>query len=408
MSFLENSPSDALPSNTNLTNYIKFSGKNYPTGTFVWSCFRCGVINQLSSNEAIGQRVALLEALLITLSPALSAITTSVDNGRAQDIANLVSDIRASTPAALKENPSSNSPASSEGARSVTDVDNCPIQPTLEMTTQLGHSGKVTDCNHTPVISNVAYDSRPDSAAQSKKKFKIRVTCKTEADPLRSQFHQAHSAGKIDSYFIRYHGTHRADLLFDSLSDAEIAYACLNAELQDIEVSNPTCMNTKMVHVVGLTEDDTKDSVFKAICKPGRNHAIEHLVNPFTLRVLDIKPCNNNPHVYRASVVISEEILDIILNRMNKKVRIDYLSCSVFVRPDSIRCYKCQRLGHSAQTCKNEEITCVVCGGGHNSKLCTNTPNCINCSEEGHDCNHCADSPDCTSYKNFRRGPSKN
>ena len=99
-SVLENLPPDALPSNTNLTNYIKFSGKNYPTGTFVWSCFRCGVINQLSSNEAIGQRVALLEALLITLSPALSALTTSVDNGRAQDIANLVSDIRAFTPAA--------------------------------------------------------------------------------------------------------------------------------------------------------------------------------------------------------------------------------------------------------------------------------------------------------------------
>ena len=119
---------DALPAFTNLTNYIKFSGKNYPTGKFVWSCFRCGVINQLSSNEDIGQRVTLVEALLITLSPALSALTTSVDNGRAQDIANLVSDIRAFIPAALKDNPSSNSPASSEGAPSVTDV--CPIQRT--------------------------------------------------------------------------------------------------------------------------------------------------------------------------------------------------------------------------------------------------------------------------------------
>ena len=106
-------------------------------------------------------------------------------------------------------------------------------------------------------------------------------------------------------------------------------------------MSDPTCMNTKMVHIVGLTEDDTDTSIYDAVCKPGRNRAIEHLINPCTLRVTSIKPCNKSPHVYRASVVVAEEIWDIILNKMNSKVKVDYLSCSVFLRPDSFRCYHC-------------------------------------------------------------------
>ena len=398
---------DALPSNTNLANFIKFSAKSYPSGTFIWTCFRCGVIKQLTSNDNIDQRVALLESLLITLSPTLSALAKSVDNGNAQDIAKLVSDIRASTPVASIGNPSLNTPASSEVVPHHADV-SCSSQPTAELTPQMGYgkSMMLIDSNHMPAIGLVDHKSCPDSAGVKTKKIKIRVTSKNEADPLRSRFHRAHSTGKIGSYSIRYHSNNRADVLLDSISDAEAAYDCLTAELEDIEVSYPTYMNTKMVHIVGLTEDDSKDSVYKAICQPGRNRAIEHLVNPYTLRVLDIKPCNRNRHLYRASVVISEEIWDIILNKMNKKLQIDYLSCSVFLRPISIRCYRCQRLGHSAQSCK-EDITCVVCGGGHYSKQCTNTPNCINCSGLALDSDHRADSPDCTAYKNFQRGSAK-
>ena len=170
---------------------------------------------------------------------------------------------------------------------------------------------------------------------------------------------------------------------------------------------SPTCPNTKLVHIVGLTEVDTKKSVFKAISKPGRNHAIAHLVNPCSLRILEVKPCKKKPHVFRATAVMSDKIHNILVNKMNSKICVDFISCSVFTRPDSIRCVRCQRLGHSAHTCTNE-LTCANCGGNHETHGCTNAPKCINCFSANIQCDHRADSPNCDSYKNYRKGPSKN
>ena len=391
--------SDALPSNTNLVNYIKFSAKIYPTGTFIWTCFRCGVIKQLASNDNISQRVALLESLLLTLSPTFSALATSVNNGNAHDIANLLADIRYSNP------PSSVSPSTYGSASSeevpCQGVESCTIQPTTELSPQCEPVSNLMSSNNEPAMAHTLSVPLSTPAGAKTQKIKIRVTSKNEGDPLRSCFHQAHSAGKIGSYLTRYHNNNRADLLFDCLSDAEAAYECLSNGLQDVEVSVPTYTNTKMLHIVGLTEDDSEQSVYQAICKPGRNRAIENLVNPYSLRVIEIKPCNKNRHVYRASVVVTEEIWEAILNRMNQKIKIDYLSCSVFLRPNSIRCYKCQRLGHIIQNCTGD-ITCVVCGEGHDSKECTNPPNCINCSKLTLESNHRAGSPDCAAYKNHR------
>ena len=90
--------SEVLPSNTNLINYSKFSSKIYTTGSFIWTCFRCGVIKEMSCNNNIDQRVAVLESILITLSPALSALTKSSDTATSQDIAKMLSEISAGTP----------------------------------------------------------------------------------------------------------------------------------------------------------------------------------------------------------------------------------------------------------------------------------------------------------------------
>ena len=173
--------------------------------------------------------------------------------------------------------------------------------------------------------------------------------------------------------------------------------------LKEVDVSSPTCLNTKMVHIVGLTEDDTEASVYDALCKPGRNRAIEHLMNPHAFRILNMHPCKKDRNVYRATAVISTDIWNIILNKMNKKLKVDYLSCSVYLRPDSIRCFKCQRLGHTQQNCTGD-TTCVNCGQAHTSNGCQNEPNCINCSGTDHDCSHRADSSDCPTYRNHGKG----
>ena len=399
----------ATPSHTNLVNYIKFSAMTYPTGRFIWTCFRCGCIEQLASDDNINKRVALLESLFVMWSPVLSSIAKPVDNNNAEGIAEMVSKIRASC-SEDKEDTAMivDSSELKDTEPSVTNSETLSPPPQANISTLSTETTETTaDTVEDPI--NLDGEHHAVTAQQPKQrsspKLRIRVT-KESGPPLRTTFHSAHSTGKIGSYSIRYHSDRKADLLFDNIKDGESAHRDITSALEDVKISPLSHLNTKMIHVVGLTKEDSKESVYNAICKPGRNRAIEHLVNPYSVRVLEVKSCNNNQDVYRATVVISKDIWDIILNKMNKKLKVDYLSCSVFLRPDSIRCYRCQRLGHTVKTCQNE-IACVNCGGSHDSSSCENAPNCINCSELDLECNHRADASICSAYRNFRNGHAK-
>ena len=51
--------------------------------------------------------------------------------------------------------------------------------------------------------------------------------------------------------------------------------------------------------------------------------------------------------------------------------------------PKPMRCVKCQRLGHTKNFCRQENLVCAHCSEeGHQSRDCTNDPKCINCSED--------------------------
>ncbi|XP_023212611.1 uncharacterized protein LOC111641285 [Centruroides sculpturatus] len=59
-----------------------------------------------------------------------------------------------------------------------------------------------------------------------------------------------------------------------------------------------------------------------------------------------------------------------------------YLRCPVrpYV-PNPLRCFKCQRFGHSQTSCRGKSI-CAQCGTeGHESTECTTTPCCVNCKD---------------------------
>ena len=413
---VETLPDDALPSATNRSAFIKYSAKSYPTGSFIWTCFRCGCIKQLASKDNIDQRVALLESMLITLKPALSHLAKLVNDNTSKDIEKLVSELRASTAGSADDTVSTDTHAHSTPptvTHEQTQNPECPSTqplPSVIIPPDAGQSvvGTGTNILETAAAPGNEESSRFPAARILGARMRIRVSSKDgDGTPLRSSFQRAHAAGKIGCYNMRYHSNHKADLIFDNCDDAATAYQCIKAEFGSLDVGTPTCTNTKLVHIVGLTADDKKETVYNDICKPGRNRAIEHLLNPYTFRVLSVNPCNDKQHVYRATAVVSEEIWDIILNKMNKKVKVAYLSCPVFCRPNSVRCFKCQRLGHTAQTCTNNR-TCANCGGDHKTDGCTNEPNCINCSELGLDCNHRADSADCPTFRDFRKGSLKN
>ncbi|GBL85220.1 hypothetical protein AVEN_222703-1 [Araneus ventricosus] len=66
-----------------------------------------------------------------------------------------------------------------------------------------------------------------------------------------------------------------------------------------------------------------------------------------------------------------------------KSVLIEYINCSVrpYV-PDPLRCYKCQKSGHSVQSCRGNQ-TCARCAEiGHASNSCEAAPLCANCKED--------------------------
>jgi len=47
--------------------------------------------------------------------------------------------------------------------------------------------------------------------------------------------------------------------------------------------------------------------------------------------------------------------------------------------PNPLRCFKCQKFGHSSRLCRNEAV-CRRCDGKHTEENCNNAAKCINCS----------------------------
>ncbi|GBO37544.1 hypothetical protein AVEN_181773-1 [Araneus ventricosus] len=80
-----------------------------------------------------------------------------------------------------------------------------------------------------------------------------------------------------------------------------------------------------------------------------------------------------------------------------KSVKIAYINCPVkpYI-PDPIRCFKCQKFGHTITACKSNKENCARCSlPDHNSQTCkSTTPKCFNCSGE-----HPSFSRSCPRYK---------
>ncbi|GFV74730.1 uncharacterized protein TNCV_1039681 [Trichonephila clavipes] len=76
-------------------------------------------------------------------------------------------------------------------------------------------------------------------------------------------------------------------------------------------------------------------------------------------------------------------------------IKAGYLNCKICPYiPNPLRCFKCQRLGHSQTSCCGQ-LTCSRCASvGHASTDCILEPKCINCSLA-----HSADSKLCSKWR---------
>ncbi|GFY12843.1 uncharacterized protein TNCV_3074031 [Trichonephila clavipes] len=63
-------------------------------------------------------------------------------------------------------------------------------------------------------------------------------------------------------------------------------------------------------------------------------------------------------------------------------IKASYINCKIrpYI-PNPLRCFRCQRFGHSQTSCRGQ-LTCSRCASaGHSSTDCTLEPKCINCSQ---------------------------
>jgi len=82
-----------------------------------------------------------------------------------------------------------------------------------------------------------------------------------------------------------------------------------------------------------------------------------------------------------------------------ESIKVGYLNFKVhqFI-PQPLRCYKCQRFGHTATSCHGKE-RCVKCGGEHKEDICPQeNQKCCNCGGD-----HRANSKECEKYQQEKK-----
>ncbi|GFT91753.1 uncharacterized protein TNCV_3438051, partial [Trichonephila clavipes] len=80
--------------------------------------------------------------------------------------------------------------------------------------------------------------------------------------------------------------------------------------------------------------------------------------------------------------------------KLTTTIKAGYLNCNIrpYI-PNPLRCFKCQRFGHSQTVCRGQ-LTCSRCASvGHASSDCTLEQKCVNCSQP-----HSADSKLCPKW----------
>ncbi|GFW01161.1 putative RNA-directed DNA polymerase from transposon BS [Trichonephila clavipes] len=95
--------------------------------------------------------------------------------------------------------------------------------------------------------------------------------------------------------------------------------------------------------------------------------------------------------------VISTKHLILTFNnpKLPTTIKAGYLNCKIrpYI-PNPLRCFKCQRFGHSQTSCRGQ-LTCSRCASvGHSSTDCTLEPKCFHCSQS-----HSSDSKLCPKWK---------
>ncbi|GFX59557.1 uncharacterized protein TNCV_2034851 [Trichonephila clavipes] len=95
--------------------------------------------------------------------------------------------------------------------------------------------------------------------------------------------------------------------------------------------------------------------------------------------------------------LMQKSLVDVLIRVLNlpATIKVGYLNCKIrpYI-PNPLRCFKCQRFGHSQTFCRGQ-LTCSRCATvGHPSTDCTVEPKCVNCTQSSP-----SDSKSCSKWK---------
>ncbi|GFU85580.1 uncharacterized protein TNCV_4308391 [Trichonephila clavipes] len=101
--------------------------------------------------------------------------------------------------------------------------------------------------------------------------------------------------------------------------------------------------------------------------------------------------------IKKDSTIVPTKHLILTFNspKLPNTIKAGYLNCKIrpYI-PNPLRCFKCQRFGHSQTSCRGQ-FTCSRCASvGHSSTDCTLEPKCVNCMQS-----HPSDSKLCQKWK---------
>ena len=410
---LSNRGIKVAPKPTYVGHFNHIMKSSYLGGCFSWECNSCVSIKKLSENKFLGDRLALLEAAFIQQKPVMPLV---------EKIARKIEELPNAAAASLSHQ--MNNPPSRRGSFS----DNTTLKRShsgaatssgsqLYSAVTTGAFPSLTAANN-PTLNNRPQQQShptgvlPGTPKSAPKKFKITLTNPKEGDPIRMVLSKYVAQKVMSDCDYKVYGRNSVDLLFPTMAEAKAEHSKLVKSLNDITVSEPDMNLSRKAYFVGLADYHTMEGVRDYLYSKYGDALLLHGTNANCLKVLSIDPCQNDPTVYRATLQLSQDVLDIISGSFKNRLRYGFSTCIVYPINPHKRCRKCQVHGHNKGQCKKDKPTCSYCAGDHFSDQCPHIGNeekrrCINCfnSEKYKDqCHsHSADSSECPVFRDFRK-----
>ena len=213
--------------------------------------------------------------------------------------------------------------------------------------------------------------------------------------------------GHVGDYNFRSYGKNNVDLLFNTLREAEAEHDKLVKNLKNVKISKPD-LKGKKAYLVGFSDYHNVEGITNCINNKYGTALKLNSDNENCLKVLSLDPCTNNNNLYRATLLLSDNVLKIMNEKFDNKLRICYTTCTLYPHRPHKRCHKCQQHGHLKNECQETTPTCALCAGDHFTDQCScnESPKCNNCFKSNDFKNQCethsANSSQCPVFRAYR------